>query len=76
MTKTIYLTFDGQVFRPEEPIDLRPDTRVRATIEPEEAVQRKRGAFLDTAKSLNLQGPADWASRLEDYLYGVGGNAS
>lgn len=75
MTKTIYLTFDGHVFRPEEPIELKPDTRVRATIEPAEVMRSGHGAFLETAQSLNLDGPPDWSSRLEEYLYGVAGNA-
>jgi hypothetical protein len=26
-------------------------------------------SFLKTARNLNLQGPADWSERLEDYLY-------
>ena len=75
MTKTIYLTFDGKVFRPEEPVELEPDTRVRATIEPAEILRGVRGAFLETARSLNLDGPPDWSSRLEEYLYGAPGNA-
>jgi len=75
ITKTIYLTFDGKVFRPEEPVELEPDTRVRATIEAAERVRGGRGAFLETARSLNLDGPPDWSSRLEEYLYGAPGNA-
>ncbi|MBI4737072.1 MAG: hypothetical protein HY766_13625 [candidate division NC10 bacterium] len=67
MTKTIYLTFDGKVFRPEEPVELEPDTRVRAIIETAERVRGGRGAFLETARSLNLDGPPDWSSRLEEY---------
>lgn len=27
-------------------------------------------SFLKVARSLRLQGPADWSSRLDDYLYG------
>ncbi|MDX6496948.1 MAG: hypothetical protein QOG23_208 [Blastocatellia bacterium] len=27
-------------------------------------------SFLQVARSLRLQGPADWSSRLDDYLYG------
>lgn len=70
MTKTIYLTFDGQVFRPEEPVDLEPDTRFRATIELAATGIQQAAAFLATARQLNLDGPPDWSSRLEDYLYG------
>ena len=27
-------------------------------------------SFLQTARSLNLEGPADWSAKLETYLYG------
>ncbi len=29
MTKTLEATFDGSVFRPEEPVELQPNTRVQ-----------------------------------------------
>lgn len=35
----------------------------------------RRGTFLAIGRSLNLTGPPDWSSRLEDYLYGAAGNA-
>ena len=35
MVTTIEATFDGSVFRPAEPIQLEPNTRVRLTVEPE-----------------------------------------
>jgi hypothetical protein len=69
MTKTLHATFDGQVLRPEEPLLLPPNTRVRITIESPAALAPS-ASFLDTAKSLKLQGPADWSARLDDYLYG------
>lgn len=69
MTTTVYMNYDGQVFRPEEPVDLKPDTRVRATIETAEEAQGQYGVFLNTATSLNLEGPPDWSTRLEHYLY-------
>ena len=67
MTQTIYLTYDGEVFRPEQPVDLPPQTRIRVVIESPPKVMG--AGFLDTAESLNLDGPRDWSSRLEDYLY-------
>lgn len=70
MTKTIYLKYDGQVFRPEGPVDLEPDTRIRAIIEAAEMGTGKFGAFLSLAPSLNLEGPPDWSGRLEEYLCG------
>ena len=75
MTKPIYLTFDGEVFRPEEPVDLEPGTRVRATIELMATGTHRPGAFFATARELNLDGPTDWSNRLEEYLYGARGKA-
>jgi hypothetical protein len=69
MSRTIEAEFDGQVFRPVEPISLPPNTTVRLTIEP---IPEKPDSFLRTARSLNLEGPPDWASNLEAYLYGEG----
>ncbi len=69
MVQTLYATFDGQVFRPDESVGLRPNTRVRVTIEAEDEQQEKKNSFLQTARSLKLRGPSDWSSRLEDYLY-------
>lgn len=36
MAKIIYLTFDGQVFRPDGPLDLPPNTRYLVTVERQE----------------------------------------
>lgn len=70
MTKTIDATFDGAVFRPSEPIALAPNTPVRLTVETVSAGPTKGASFLKTAKSLNLQGPPDWAANIDKYLYG------
>ena len=69
MATTIDATYDGHVFRPTEPVSLPANTAVRITIEP---IPDKPASFLRTARSLNLEGPPDWASRLDDYLYGEG----
>ena len=66
---TLTATYDGEVLRPDSPIGLKPNTRVRVTIETTESTDIKKRSFLKTARSLNLQGPADWSARLEDYLY-------
>lgn len=70
MIKTIDALFDGQVFRPRQPVLLEPNTPVRITIETETSGDDEEMSFLDTARSLNLDGPADWSANLEDYLYG------
>jgi hypothetical protein len=69
---TLYATFDGQVLRPEEPIPLPPNTRVRLRVEPAE-IEPAHGddySFLRVAQSLNLEGPPDWSERFDEYLYG------
>ncbi len=70
MSEKLYATFDGEVLRPERPVYLRPNTRVRLTIEEtSEAGTPKPSSFLKTAQELELQGPGDWSERLEEYLY-------
>lgn len=66
MATTITATFDGEVLRLDEPLELAPQTRVRITL----VSEPPPCSFLQTAKSLNLEGPPDWSDRLESYLYG------
>jgi predicted DNA-binding antitoxin AbrB/MazE fold protein len=73
MTKIVHAIFDGEVLRPDEPVGLEPNTHVWITIEAADKNQSKSGSFLRTARSLNLQGPSDWSTRFEDYLYGESG---
>lgn len=70
MTKTLEAVFDGKVLRPVEPISLKPNTRVRLTLEVDEPVTEGPKSFLQTAKGLELDGPADWSENLEETLYG------
>jgi len=67
--KTLEAVFDGKVFHPETPPVLEPNTRVRITIEMVIAPSEQAPSFLDLARSLNLEGPPDWSSNLEGYLY-------
>ena len=69
MTKTLEATYDGEVIRFDEPLELEPNTRLLITIETWCKTAKKRRSFLQTAKSLNLEGPSDWSARIEDYLY-------
>lgn len=73
MSQTLNATFDGAVFKPDQPIELEPNTRVRITIEATTPVEKEGSSFLRVARSLNLEGPPDWSSRLDDYLYGANG---
>ena len=70
MIETIEAIFDGEALRPENPLSLEPDTRVRVTVETLEPAARESTSFLDTAQSLNLDGPPDWAENIDSYLYG------
>jgi predicted DNA-binding antitoxin AbrB/MazE fold protein len=70
MSQTLDATYDGNVFRPDQPIELEPNTRVRITIEPTPTSETNSESFLRVARSLNIDGPRDWSTRLDDYLYG------
>lgn len=70
MVQVLEAVFDGAVLHPDTPIELKPNTRVKITIETVEPEEGKPVSFLQMARSLNLEGPTDWSERLEDYLYG------
>lgn len=69
MSQILEATFDGQVFRPVETVELQPDTRVQLIVTVKDAPEEKPKSFLRTARALKLQGPKDWSSRVDDYLY-------
>lgn len=84
MEKILDATFDGEVFRPDEPVDLASNTKVKIVIEDEENPKKpkklklvempKKGkgepyAFLKYARSLKLDGPSDFSKNLDEYLY-------
>jgi predicted DNA-binding antitoxin AbrB/MazE fold protein len=69
MTETIEATFDGSVFRPEQPVKLKPNTRVRIIFETELDPDDGKISFLRTARELKLNGPPDWSENIDGYLY-------
>ena len=69
MIKTLEAVFDGKVLQPDKPLDLQPNTRVRITIESITVPKPEIRSFLRTARSLNLEGPSDWSTKIEEYLY-------
>ena len=80
MEKTVDATFDGEVFRPDEPVDLASDTKVKIIIDevrPKKLnlsiAARKRKAkpyaFFEYLRTLNLDGPSDFSTNLDEYLY-------
>jgi hypothetical protein len=72
MTKTIEAMFDGIVFRPIEPIALEANTNVRLTVETLPSNAATGATFLQAASEMNLEGPPDWATNLNKYLYDEG----
>lgn len=71
MSQTVEAVFDGAVLRPETPLALAANTRVRVTVEVvSPAPETGAPSFLQTARSLHLSGPADWSEKLDSYLYG------
>lgn len=86
MITTHYATFDGEVFRPDWPINMEPNTRVRITVETEAEPEPEPAPapaphdasaddddpylFLRIMREANLDGPPDWSERFHYYMYG------
>ena len=61
---------DSAALLPEVPLNIKSGTRVRIIVEsllPDEKPKPK--TFLQTAKSLNLQGKPDWSTNIDQYLH-------
>ena len=67
MMLTIEAVFDGKAFFPVNPLSIKPNTRVKLSVILEDG---KPVSFLDVAQSLRLEGPPDWSTNLDEYLYG------
>ena len=65
MTRTIQAVFDGEVLRPQEPLDLEPEARVQIIIQSlPDRTNVGTQSFLDVAVALDLEGPSDWSENL------------
>ncbi|HZO88958.1 MAG TPA: antitoxin family protein [Chthonomonadaceae bacterium] len=71
MSQTVEAIFDGEVFRPETPLDLRPNTRYRITIESLADTSEADVWTLLGNLTGSIEAPADWASEHDHYLYGT-----
>ena len=73
--QTITAVYDGQVLRPEAPLDLKPHARYRVTITPvAEDNQDSTGDNLwDLLDRLagTVEMPPDWSAEHDHYLYGT-----
>ena len=70
MLNSIDALFDGKVFHPEQPVTLKSNTRVRIVFDNLSDENNELTSFLETAESLQLDGPSDWSENLDTYLYG------
>ncbi len=69
MSQEIEAIWDGEAFRPVTELELEPNTRVRLIVEKPRKPKGGGKSFLDTARGISIQGPHDWATNLDDYLY-------
>lgn len=72
MSKTVTALFDGQVLRPDTPLDLERDKRYVLTIEPAPQADAEDDAW-DVLERFagTVDAPPDWASEHNHYLYGT-----
>jgi hypothetical protein len=70
MTQKLKAIFDGKVFRPEGPVSFPAHTSVELTVQTaEKAKKGKPYSLLHLASAAKLQGPKDFSTNLDDYLY-------
>ncbi len=74
MTKTLSVVYDGEVFRPESPPDLEPNTRyliiVQAALPADEQLEEDAWDVLESLIG-TYDGPKDWSVEHDHYLYGT-----
>lgn len=74
MQQTLVVIFDGEVFRPEEPIDLQPNVRYEITVTSvaeegrSENDSRPLRRYAALAQDLGIK---DLAAQHDHYLYGT-----
>ncbi len=74
MKRTVNVVFDGEVLRPEEPLDLEPNGHYQVTIEEPVRKDETRAPgvlddILELAQDQDL--PEDLAAQVDHYLYGT-----
>ena len=71
MSQTVTAVFDGEVLRPDTPLDLEPNARYVLTIQP--APSGSEHNVWDTLEQLagTVDAPPDWSSEHDHYLYGT-----
>ena len=70
MSQILDAIFDGTTLQPTTPLNLKSGTRVRIIVESiEPTADETPKSFLQTAKSLHLEGNPDWSENVDQYLY-------
>ena len=72
MNKRVTAVYDGQVLRPDAPLDLELDKRYIITIQPDGKASPQEDAW-DILESLagSIEAPSDWSIEHDHYLYGT-----
>ena len=72
MSKTLTAIFDGDVLRPDSPLDLKPNTRYVITIQSVDMPVAQENAW-DVLEAMTgtVEAPSDWSSEHDHYLYGT-----
>jgi predicted DNA-binding antitoxin AbrB/MazE fold protein len=70
MVQSVIVTYDGQVLKPEQPLDLEADKQYRITITPTDVLDEAGDAW-DVLDALagTVDAPLDWAAEHDHYLY-------
>ena len=72
MTQSLKVIYDGKVFKPQEPVNLEPNSELRIVVEiPDANKPAKQKSLFAALAEMNLSGPADWSENFEDYLTGT-----
>jgi hypothetical protein len=69
--QTATVTYDGQVLRPDLPLNLKPNSRYMITIQDDPTTLAEGDAW-DVLEMLTgaVDAPPDWAAEHDHYLYG------
>lgn len=68
-TKVIEAVYDGRVFLPQQSPALKANTRVRITVEQVKVKRARKKSFLDSARAIKIDAPADFSTNMDEYLY-------
>lgn len=71
MGRALHVVFDGEVFKPLEPVDLKPNTHCVVRVEEEEQSVEKDVWDVLSELAGTVEAPEDWAEEHDHYLYGT-----